>query len=298
MRVVAALLLGAQLVQPAPAATTTVDSGNAVIQIDWPAVAADVGEAGLLQWVQTSAGIVSGYYGEFPTRSVRIRITVVDGARVMNGRTFGQPQAQIDVSVGKHTSAATLHDDWVLVHEMIHLAAPALADEHNWLAEGLATYVEGIARVQAGNVSDTAVWSEFLADMPKGLPMAGDQGLDRTHSWARTYWGGALFCLVADVRIRQQTGNRRGLQDALREIERAGGGMRAEWSASRMLGVGDRATGTTVLSDLYAAMKDRPYAPDLPPLWADLGIVAHSDSVLLDDTARLAATRRAITATR
>lgn len=43
----------------------------------------------------------------------------------------------------------------------------------------------------------------------QGLPQANDRSLDRTHTWARTYWGGALYCLVADVGIREQTDNRR-----------------------------------------------------------------------------------------
>ena len=58
--------------------------------------------------------------------------------------------------------------------------------------------------------------------MPKGLPAAGDRGLDYTPTWGRTYWGGALFCLLADIDIRKRTSNRFGLQDALRAIVAAG----------------------------------------------------------------------------
>jgi hypothetical protein len=42
----------------------------------------------------------------------------------------------------------------------------------------------------------------------RGEPGPGDGGLDDTDSWGRTYWGGALFCLLADVRFRERTGNR------------------------------------------------------------------------------------------
>ena len=41
--------------------------------------------------------------------------------------------------------------------------------------------------------------------MPKGLPQAGDQGLDNTGTWGREYWGGAMFCLLADIEIRKAT---------------------------------------------------------------------------------------------
>ncbi len=294
--ILCAALLSMLALQPAQGADPTVIHVNrATLTVSWRGVEADVGRAGLLEWIDRSAKIVSGYYGEFPLAEVAIHLTVAQGERVMNGRTFGAPDALIELNVGQHVSAQTLLEDWVLVHEMIHLALPAVSDEQNWLAEGLATYVEGIARVQAGNMSAVALWSEYFAQMQKGLPGPGDQGLDRTHTWARTYWGGALFCLIADVRIHEQTGNRRGLQDALRAIERRAGGMAERWSADRIFAIGDQATGTSVLHDLYASMKDKPNAPDLQALWTDLGLIASAGDVRLDDSARLAAVRRAIT---
>jgi hypothetical protein len=299
VKAVAILLLAALAMQPGARGAddpNVLHADRATLTIRWRGDDADLGHAGLLEWIERSAGIVTRYYGEFPLDKVAIQISIGDGDRVMGGRTFGAPDAIIELRVGRHVSAQALHDDWVLVHEMIHLALPAVSDEQNWLAEGLATYVEGIARTQAGNMSATALWSEYFADMTKGLPGLGDQGLDRTHTWARTYWGGALFGMLADVRIREQSGNRRGLQDALRAIERAGGGMAERWPADRIFAVGDQATGTTVLKDLYAAMKEKPWAPDLPAFWADLGVVAAEGGVRLEDGARLASVRRAITA--
>ena len=60
-----------------------------------------------------------------------------------------------------------------------------------------------------------------------GLPRAGEGGMDQTPTWGRTYWGGALYCLQADVAIREQTANRVGLQTALRAILKETGGYRA-----------------------------------------------------------------------
>jgi hypothetical protein len=297
LSILCAALLSMLHLQPVQASAdpTVIHVNRATLKLRWRGTDADVGRAGLLEWIERSGKIVSGYYGEFPLDEVAIQVTVVPGERVMNGRTFGAPDAFIELKVGQHVTAQALLDDWVLVHEMIHLALPQVTDEQNWLAEGLATYVEGIARVQAGNMSASALWSEYFAQMPKGLPGPGDAGLDRTHTWARTYWGGALFCMLADVRIHEQTGNRRGLQDALRAIERRAGGMTERWNADRIFAIGDQATGTSVLRDLYAAMKDKPYAPDLQALWTDLGVAASVDGVRLDDSARLAAVRRAIT---
>ena len=142
------------------------------------------------------------------------------------------------------------------------------------------------------------VWGDFVRFMPKGLPASNDQGLDHTPTWGRTYWGGAIFCLLADVQIRERTHNRLGLQDALRAIVAAGGNMEADWPLERALRTADSAIGSPVLEDLYDQMKATPVPVDLPQLWQRLGIELHGDSVLFDDSAPLAQLRRAITAAR
>ena len=280
---------------PAGELPTRISEGHAAIAVEWRGPTADVGQAGLLEWIERSAAIVRGYYGEFPVGAVKIRISVVDSDRMGNGRTFGEPQPFIEVSVGRHITARALMDDWVLVHEMIHLALPDVAEDHSWLSEGIATYVEGIARTQAGNMQETDLWNEYLESMPRGLPQANDHGLDQTHTHARTYWGGALYCLIADVQIREQTHSRYGLQDALRAIRRAGGSLSSSWPIERILTTGDSSTGTTVLSDLYRSMRDKPVSPDLNRLWTELGIRQRDGIVEFDDSARLAGVRRAIT---
>jgi predicted metalloprotease with PDZ domain len=133
-----------------------------------------------------------------------------------------------------------------------------------------------------------------VRSMPNGLPRSGDEGLDRTHTWGRTYWGGALFCLLADVEIRKTTKNRFGLRDAMSAVLRGSGGVSFEWPIERVLKTGDEATGTTVLQDLYSQMKDKPLSPDLNDLWKQLGIRQRGDGVELVDDAPLAATREAI----
>ncbi len=185
-------------------------------------------------------------------------------------------------------------NDWVMVHEMTHLALPDVGEEHAWLSEGLATYVEGVERVQAGNRTEEDVWAEELRSMPRGMPAPGDAGLDHTHTWGRTYWGGAMFCLMADVDIHRATGNAKGLQDALRAINRESGGLGSEWPIERVLRSGDAAVGTRTLEDLYARMKDTPVAPDLMALWRELGVEPTGSGVRLTDAAPLADVRHAI----
>ena len=137
-----------------------------------------------------------------------------------------------------------------------------------------------------------SVWRELVDGLPKGLPAPGDRGLDNTHTWGRTYWGGALFCLMADIEIHQRTNNRYGLQDALRGIVRAGGNMEHDWPLARALKAGDEATGVPVLMELYDRMKATPVTPDLPrcginwvfglPAIPSCSIKAHRSPLLCD----------------
>ena len=282
----------------APREPIDISIADSTIHVEFRGPEIARGRDELLIWIRRSANIVRGYYGFFPARHANIRVTTVDGSAVRGGHAWGGDAMAIQVNVGRDVEPDTLVKDWVLVHEMIHLALPEVGDDQNWLAEGIATYVEGIARVQAGNMTEAELWKEYVDAMPKGLPASGDEGLDRTHTWARTYWGGALFCLLADVQIHEKSSGRTGLQTALTAVARESGGMRAEWPATRVFEVGDAATGTTVLTDLYRSMRDKPVTPDLPQLWQRMGIIAAGDSVRFDDGAPLASVRRNITRAR
>jgi len=278
--------------------TSTLLIGGSKIDVSIEAGEMKLTHAELLHWVQSAAEAVAAYYGRSPVPRVQIRIIPVDGTGVRHGQTFGYDGGLIKIRVGEQTRAAELANDWMLTHEMVHLSFPSMADEHHWIEEGIAVYVEPIARIQANQMSAEQMWADLLRDMPKGEPQDGDRGLDHTHSWGRTYWGGALFCFLADVEIRKQTHNQKGLQDALRGILEAGGDITHDWELAKTLRIGDQVTGTTVLSDLYAKWKDQPVEVDLASMWKELGIVADGKSVRLVDDAPVAAVRRAITAPR
>ncbi|MGH8204655.1 MAG: hypothetical protein ACREST_08605, partial [Steroidobacteraceae bacterium] len=240
--------------------------------------------AAMLDWVRDAAGAVAAWYGRFPVASLRIVVTPKSGRGVSGGRSWAHDGGLIRIRVGEATTADDFARDWVLVHEMTHFALPSLPEAQVWLEEGIATYVEPLARAQAGQMRAGEVWSGFVRGMPKGLPRAGDRGLDRTHTWGRTYWGGALFCLLADLEIRRRTANRRGLQDALRAIL-SSGNMETFSEIGPLLSIGDRAVGVPVLSELYARHKDNPEPTDLAALWARLGVADRGGAVEFDDAA-------------
>jgi hypothetical protein len=249
----------------------------------------------LLDWIRMSAKAVSTYYGRFPVSSLRLLLVPVDGARIRGGTTWGYRGAAIRIPLGRDSTEDVLRRDWVMVHEMVHTALPDLNQRYGWLSEGLAVYIEPIARVQAGDLSARAIWQDMMRDMPKGLPESGDQGLDNTDTWGRKYWGGAMYCLLADIEIRKRTNNRLGLQDAMRGVLSAGGNHEQDWSLDRVLSTADKAVGVDVLTRLHNEMGPKPVTPDLAALWRELGLKLQGESVEFDDTAPLAAIRKAIT---
>src|SRR6478609_1954578 len=241
-----------------------------------------VTDADLQTYIEHGANSIIHYFGAYPMKHVNIQIRAVGGDRVRFGRTTPQAGGTIMMMIGRTATADALTRDWTLTHEMSHLSFPAVKGDHDWLEEGMATYVEPIARAQAGYLTPEYVWNQFVVSMPKGEPAANDNGIDNTPTWGRTYWGGALFCLVADVEIRKETKNKKGLQDALRAIVAAGGTIDQDWPIERAFEVGDKATGTKVLSEMYAKWSTSAVTLDLPALWKELGVKRIGDGVELD----------------
>jgi hypothetical protein len=287
-------LLSAAATPAVRASTTQIQVGGATIEVSLEPQGFELPQETLLDWVKQAAVAVTGYYGRFPVPSARVRVVSAERRGVSGGRSFGNHGAECRISVGRSASLSDLKEDWMLTHEMIHFGFPSVPEPNHWIEEGTATYVEPIARARAGTLSVTQAWFEMVRDMPQGLPAAGDKGLDRTHTWGRTYWGGALFCLLADVGIRKRTANAKGFEHAMRAINRAGGTIDADWPLERAFEIGDKATDGSTLMELYKQMRSAPVMVDLPDLWKQLGVERRDRTAAFDDRAPLAAIRKSI----
>jgi hypothetical protein len=292
--------LGCACLCPGQVGSATVEPdrlriGESDLEVTFSGAPLDLARSDLLTWVKQCATAVARYFGRFPVEKARLAIFSRDGRQgVSGGRTWGEPGAHTRISIGQHTTVGGLKHDWVLTHEFVHYGFPDMPDRNHWIEEGLATYVEPIARVAVGTQDAATAWFEMIRDMPQGQPKPGDEGLDNTHTWGRTYWGGAIFCLMADVTIRKNTKNAKGLRDALRAIVTEGGNIEVQWPIERALQAGDKAVGGTPLMSLYEQMGGKPSPVDLAALWKELGVERQGDTAVFDDNAPLAAIRRAI----
>jgi hypothetical protein len=293
----ALLVVGLLGVAPAPGREHLVVD-LAQIEVVFPPAYGEEQRVETLDWIRASAQAVSLWYGTFPVRTLRIDVSLRDTARVGPATTWpggssGPPH--ISLGVGKLARKPAFDEDWILVHELTHLAFPPVAARHHWIEEGLATYLEPWARVAAGRLRPEIAWHDFVRDLPQGLPQPGERGLDQTSTWASTYWGGALYCLLADLAIRERTGNQLGLRDAVRAIAQGGGmSQGGVQDLAKVLAVGDAAVGGRELTATWERMRDEPVQVDLDELWGGLGVQRVAGTVRFDDRAPKAAIRKAI----
>jgi len=244
------------------------------------------------RWVDSALGALAAYYGRFPIEHAALVVRVSPGSGVDGGHTMGNGGGSVLISVGEGSSAAVLADDWILVHELVHVSFPDVA--RPWLEEGLATYLEPVIRIRSGLCDADELWRSLLEGLPKGQPEGGDGGLDVTDTWGRRYWGGALFWFLADVEIRTRTGGARSLDDALRAVNRGGGNVGKRWDADRVLAMGDAGAGVPVLVPLRKRLGSAAVRVDLDAVWRRLGVSLQGGRVVYDDAAALASIRLGI----
>lgn len=246
----------------------------------------------ITSWIENSANTIANYFGKFPVKDLYIALIAVEGENVKNGIVFGGEEFIININIGKDVNVSQLESDWVMVHEMAHLAFPNV--EQSWAEEGMATYLEPITRAYVGDYSAEYVWQSLITKMPQGQPKNADKGLDNTPTWGRKYWGGAAFYLIADVDIRRRTNNKFSLQDAFKGILHAGYSMSNTTELATVFAAADKSVGVPVLTELYNRHKNSAVPFDLDKLWRDLGVSLSDGTIQYDNSAPLSSIRQSM----
>lgn len=251
-------------------------------------------DAVVARWFRAEVDALTPYLGQ-PPGGYAMLLVAPGASAATGGKTLGGGGGSIFLQLGTRVSEQNALDDWVVAHELVHVALPDLDRRYSWFAEGLATYVEPIARARAGLVAPAKVWAEMVEGMPQGLPgPRSSGGLDGARDWGRLYWGGAIFFLLADVRIRERTSGAMGLEHALRGVTATGANVESMWPIEQVLETGDKATGTHVLRELYAELGQARGSVDLDGVFRKLGVRVDRGAARFDDAAPLASVRDAI----
>ena len=244
-----------------------------------------LGDEAVVEWVRDGVTAIAGYFGRPPDGRATFFVLPTEKKGPTRAKTFGDGGAGVIVQLGPESTNANLHEDWVATHELVHVGFPRLTPNDAWFAEGLATYVEPIARARAGLLPADGVWKDFAENFPRGRK--SKEALSGTQDIDRVYWGGALYFLLVDLRIREETHDAKSLVDAVRAIVATGGNVETQWTLERVLALGDASTGTHAFHDCIAEVD----GVDLNALYKRLGL----SKTALDETAPLASRRRAVT---
>lgn len=268
----------AQAERAAPQGASQRRSSGVALNIHVEGRRGSLDERTIRRWVHSMVRMAGDYCGHFPVDSLSVEVRMRSGRRVVFGQHFSG--RRVVIHVGRNTSEESLRHDHVLLHELLHTALPSLDRRHRWMREGLSTYLETMVRAQNGIISEEDVWNRWTDSMVNGLPRSGDRGLDRTPTWGRVYWGGALFWMVVDVELRRVTAGRHTVRSLVAGIVARGGDARRRWSIQRLLRVADQVTGAHVVSRAYRRMALQPRAPNLDSFFARLGVRRSGNRVL------------------
>lgn len=247
----------------------------------------------LLEWIAHCAEIMTRFWHGFPAPGMKIFVLPrVAAEGVVFGRDMSGGGISMVLVIGDAATAAELRDDWVLVHELVHVGSPFVTGAP-WLTEGLATYLEPLIRARYGLQSSRAMWKEFVNNMPRGAAVIGATGL--MHGGFRGwYWGGGLLMLLADVEMRHASNGRLGLEDCLRSVRHGIGNYLRTIHLDEMVTACDAAVGGTVLAQLIERYAQSNTRVDLDRLWRDLGVQLVDGDIRIDDRAPLAMVRESI----
>jgi hypothetical protein len=250
----------------------------------------------LAQWFGASAARIGSYFGGFPAKGALIVLQPMPGLRYLRrGMVAGGGGATMLLRIGAETQPDDLFGQWMLMHELVHFAAPFI-DNHAWLMEGMAVYTETRLRVAAGWFPRDQAWRGFLRNFRRGIPAMEQQGLATARGIDPVYWGGTLMMLLADAEIIEKSGGKKSLADCFQAVLADGGDTAQRWTIARFIDVCDRATGYGTLKRLADAHVWKGTRVDLAPLLAKLGVQLgeYEAGVVYDDSAPLAWVRRRI----
>lgn len=279
-----------------PVATRDLDVAGASVRLAILDGALDLPPDELGRWVaEAERGVIDFFERPPATRTLVVLAPIPGLYGVLFGKMLPASGPGVVVILGEHVTPPELHADWILVHELFHAGTPSFVDEGKWYDEGLATYYEPLIRARLGWYREADLWREFLRNMPRGVEAMERRGLEHPVEFSDTYWGGGLFCLLADVEARRASNGAVGLEDGLRAVLRRGGAASQVWPLARAFEVADGALARPVLAPLAGAHADHGAPVDLAGLWRNLGVsLDPQGGVAFDAAAPLARVRHAL----
>lgn len=269
-----------------PSCTLTIDRLGHLSQMQLDAITENLSAA---------VDQVSRVVGRFPSPRLQVLLLPVGpgyGVPIRFGQVTRGGGAGVVLLVSQDATAAALRSDWTAFHEFSHLLVPFVERGDAWLSEGLATYYQEVLRVRAGLRTEAQALErlyERAQRCRKRLrePLERESQQMHVHaSYTTVYWAGAAFALKLDVALRTTSDGSQSLDSALATMQRQRPMDAPPLSARDLLHALDRATGTTLPTQLGRRFADALPLPDLSTTWQVLGVAPEGSGLKLDPDKR------------
>ncbi len=259
----------------------------------------------ILDWLRVTATDVSLAYGRFPNPSPQVVVVPIasnrDGGAVPFGRVIRDGGETVQFFINPERPIVEFLDDWTATHEFSHLMLPYLDKRHRWVSEGFAQYYQNVLLARSGAYDERYAWQKIYEGLERGRksrpelsPNEAAEGGIRT-GLMKVYWSGAAIALMADVRMRQQSGGSQSLDHVLGRLQQCCLPGDRVWSGTEFFETLDSLIDEPVFMPLYRRYADTAGFPDTAELLTELGLSISDGEVSFRRKSALADIRTAIT---
>lgn len=257
------------------------------------------GDAALCAWLDQAAEEVLTLRSPFPFPRVAVSLVLTPSETAAGfGMVLWSDPPSLAIHAGALAAPEDFDDDWVAVHELLHLTHPTFLRRARWLSEGLATYYTDVVRMRSGRSTAEQGWASLADGFRRGRADGGPRTLEALSlsegglGYVGYYWGGALTLLELDVAIRRATKGARSLDDVLTRLGSAGIVSSPENFAQTV----DALVGGPLWSELVEPRLKRPSCEGAEETLRRLGVeLSPGSEVLLREDAPDSSIRKAIT---
>ena len=181
----------------------TLTSENKQIEVAMIGIRSQHKRDEIAAWLDQASDAVTNIYGVFPVENAQVLVAGIGKRReaVPWGEVQRAGSAAVHLFVDETRPIEQYIQDWTAVHELSHLLIPRIHYQDRWLSEGLASYYQNVARSNTQMLSPEQAWQKLSAGFSRGRK-AQKGNLRRSSATMHTYWGGAAFYLLADLRLR------------------------------------------------------------------------------------------------
>ncbi len=258
----------------------------------------------LLSWIEFLSDNLAQVFGHWPRNHWQVSIEPASAAGddpIPWAQVHRGKPDRVEFFTTSSASQERLKDAWTGYHEFAHLLIPYRGWGDAWFSEGLASYYQNLLRARAGVLSARQVWQKLYEGYQRGVADSRFDGqtlesvsdnLRKNGAFMRVYWSGAWYFLVADTRLRQMSGGRRTLDQALERLNDCCADQ--SLSVPQMVGKLDKLNDVHLFRPLYQQAIATTQIPSYIPPFRELGIAIVNDQLSFEQHGAAARLRRQI----